>query len=213
MSYIEEHIQYWIDYDGTSEKYRKENDLDCILSNGNLNADTIITLWLPLRYVLDLEGSEKWIKAKAKENKKMKLKTNKKFIKELKEDLNSFIPNKELRLKLEKLFELGRSKANVMILPYRKWNSLRGKAPYYDYLPHFLYDLLKTEDELFLRAIYNWINREKLTVFFDGDIKKENIKDLAGTGNVWSHKPQKINTILLIDNYIELLSKRQKIIE
>ena len=42
METIRTHIQYWIDYKGTSDEYRRAHDLDCILTDGNLNADTLI---------------------------------------------------------------------------------------------------------------------------------------------------------------------------
>lgn len=61
---ITQKIQSWIDYNRNKPKgnyaahkqehdeYRKNNDLDCILTDGNLYADTIFSLWLPLRFVL-----------------------------------------------------------------------------------------------------------------------------------------------------------------
>ena len=60
METIRTHIQYWIDYKGTSDEYRRAHDLDCILTDGNLNADTLISLWLPLRYVLNYCDTERW---------------------------------------------------------------------------------------------------------------------------------------------------------
>lgn len=61
---ITEKIQAWINYELNKPKgdyethkqehntYRQKNDLDCILTDGNLCADTIFSLWLPLRFVL-----------------------------------------------------------------------------------------------------------------------------------------------------------------
>ena len=46
-------INYWKSYDGTGDEYRKTHDLDCIQTKGNLAADTIFSLWLPLRYTLN----------------------------------------------------------------------------------------------------------------------------------------------------------------
>lgn len=57
-------IQAWIDYDKNKPKsnyktnkqkhdeFRMKNDLDCIQANGDLKADTIFSLWIPLRLVL-----------------------------------------------------------------------------------------------------------------------------------------------------------------
>lgn len=35
-----------------NDQFRQQYDLDCILTNGNLLADTIFSLWLPLRFAL-----------------------------------------------------------------------------------------------------------------------------------------------------------------
>ena len=55
-------IESWIAYEKAKPKssynsnrkehdeFRKNNDLDCILRGGNLNADTIFSLWIPLRF-------------------------------------------------------------------------------------------------------------------------------------------------------------------
>ena len=59
-------IRSWVDYERNRPKsdyvsnpqehdnYRSRNDLDCVLTNGNLNADTIFSLWSPLRLALVL---------------------------------------------------------------------------------------------------------------------------------------------------------------
>ena len=208
METINAQIQDWIDYKGSGDKYRIEHDFDCKLTGGNLNADTLISLWLPLRYALNSCNTKRWKRYKGTSN----LKKNDKFLKALMKDLPEFISNKELLNKLEKLFKLGRTHANVIILPYRRWNTIRGGKPYWDYFPHFLYDLLDTDDELFLTATRAWIKREHLEMFFDGEICKDNIKDLWGSGSTVSHNPanKKFDVKLLIDNYIDILEQRQK---
>lgn len=57
-------IRYWIEYELGRPKsnyylyneehdlYRSNNDLDCVLRNGDLFADTIFSLWMPLRFSL-----------------------------------------------------------------------------------------------------------------------------------------------------------------
>ena len=57
-------LSYWINYKGSGDEYRKNNDRDCILTEGNLYADTIFSLWLPLRYTLNYFDCDKWIKWK-----------------------------------------------------------------------------------------------------------------------------------------------------
>ena len=149
--YIEQHIQYWINYKGTGDEYRKTHDLDCILTNGNLNADTLISLWLPLRRILSFENTKKWndyvqVEKNILRPKKINLKKCDEFMCDLRDNVEEFIPDQDLRNRTEELFELGRTRANVIILPYRKWNNMRAFHPYWDYMPHFLYDLLNTED-------------------------------------------------------------------
>lgn len=93
--------------------------------------------------------------------------------------------------------------------------------PYFDYMPHFLFDLLNTEDEKFLTAVRDWIDRQHLKMFFEirgkftkdilfEDMSKENIKDLSGTGKVTSHRQDIINLELLLTNYIDIIKERAK---
>ena len=90
----------------------------------------------------------------------------------------------------------------------------RGKAPYYDYMPYFLYECFdngafgkyfESNDDLL-----HWINEEKLQMFFDGEIKKDRIRDLAGTGSITKNIPTDIDT--LINNYIGILKIRNEIL-
>lgn len=210
---IKEKIKYWINYEGQGDVYRKIHDLDCILTGGNLLADTIISLWLPLRYTLNYFNLPRWIYWKEYESislkpKKLGLKNHREFLIELVNNIEMFLPQDERTEKLIRLFELGQTRANIMILPIRSWNAERGMAPYYDYLPHFLYDQM-SDDKIGMMA--EWIVREKLTMFFENetDIKKENLRDLAGTGDVRCHAPKDINLVALLDNYINVLESRE----
>ena len=209
METIKTHIQYWIDYNGNTDEYRRTHDLDCILTDGNLYADTLISLWLPLRYVLNYCDTEQWEQYRSIKY----LKDNDDFLFKLKDNLKTFIPNDEMLSKLEELFKLGRTRANVIILPYRRWNKMRGGIPYWEYFPHFLYDLLNTDDEEFLETIRHWIGREQLQMFFAGEINKDKIIDLCGLGNPCSHNPRnkQFDVPKLIDNYIDILKQRESI--
>lgn len=207
----------WKNYNGSGDAYRKAHDLDCILTGGNLLADTIFSLWLPLRYTLTFFESPRWSYWKAYEanflsKNKISLKNHHEFIEELERNMESFLPAHDLTCKLTKLFELGQKRCNVMLLPNRRWNAIRGGRPYFDYLPHFLYDLLDTEDLLYKNKIVTWMKKEHLTVFFEkGIIDKEHILDLAGTGCVYRHSPTKIVLSSLLQNYINLLEERERL--
>lgn len=205
---IIEKIRYWRDDDGVGDEFRRTHDLDCILTGGNLFADLIFSPWLPLRYTLNFFESPAWSEWKNKEYKqKFRLKEYKPFLTELERDIENFLPECELTALLCRLFELGQERCNVMILPNRSWNRRRGCAPYWDYLPHYLYDVL-TEDNT--GAVAEWIRRENLAIFFQDEIiKKENLLDLAGTGNVRKHAPRDIVVPTLINNYVNLLQLRE----
>lgn len=205
---IIEKIIEWKNYNGVGDEYRKTHDRDCILTNGNLYADTIFSLWLPLRYTLEFVNCDKWNEWKKKDVRKQDID----FFDDLIENINTYLPEEKIeKLHLDKLFHFGMKRANVMILPYRQWNTQRGNFPYYEYMPHFLYDKLNTENIDFLNVVKKWILDEHLDMFFnDGNIDKESIIDLAGTGSVTSHKPEAINLEVLFKNYIDILEKRSK---
>jgi hypothetical protein len=208
-------IEYWENYKGTGDEYRKTHDLDCILTGGNLYADTIISLWLPLRYTLNYYDCEKWQNWKKYEmNQKIRLKDCQEFLQDLRTNIKTYLPEGLVTEKLIELFKIGQTKANIMILPYRKWNTKRGWKPYFDYLPHFLFDLFNTPDEEFLLTIKKWVIREKLESFFDDKvIDMAHIKDLAGTGAVHSHRPIDINISFLLSNYLEILRERAQVLD
>lgn len=213
---IKKRITLWHDYNGSSDEYRKTHDLDCILTDGNLNADTIFSLWLPLRYLLDYINSEKWIEWKKEEAERKKgkyytIKSDKSFLIDLKDNIELFIPANELNgIPIDELFELGLGRENVMIIPYRLWQK-RGEQPYYEYMPHFIFDLLNTNDENFSRVMIDWMKREHLEMFFDDEIIDINkIKNLSGTSSIFKHSPSEINVSVLINNYVDILNKRKK---
>ncbi len=219
---IIEKIKFWRDYDGTGDEYRKTHDMDCVLTGGNLYADTIFSLWLPLRYTLSFFEKaqfgrwQNWRQWKEYEYsvlkpKKLGLKKCKAFLNDLIENIEEYLDfEDEIAIKLSRLFDIGCERCNVMILPYRYWNSKRGNYPYFDYLPAFLYDVFDKCDNDFLR---DWIEKESLQPFFkDGSIAKENVRDLAGTGNPLIHRPAEINLEVLLDNYIDILEERKKLL-
>ena len=210
-------LNYWKnDSLESDDNYRKENDWDCILTGGNLNADTIISLWLPLRYTLNYFDKPKWqfwkdYEADILHKQNMTLKNCNGFINDIEKNIDAFLPAHDLTRKLIRLFELGEKRCNVMILPYRKWNVIRGGKPYYDYLPHFLYNLLNSSN--LKDEVVNWIYKEHLTMFFEEEIiDAEHVIDLAGTGYPFRHYPKQIQLPLLIENYINILEKRDCLI-
>lgn len=205
-------IKYWREYDGVGDKYRQTHDLDCVLTDGNLLADTIFSLWLPLRYTLNFFEAPSWTYWKNYEQDYLRphntgLKDCKPFLSELEQDIETFLPEHEITSKLIRLFLLGQTRSNVMLLPCRSWNSKRGYPPYWDYLPHFLWDMLNGSNT---ETVCEWIRREKLSMLFqDETIAREKLLDLAGTGNVRYHAPKDIVLPVLLDNYVHILELRE----
>lgn len=194
-------LKYWRDYTGTGDEYRRTHDLDCILSGGDLRADTIISLWLPLRYTLNYFDTPIWQSWRNVEYAELRprgigLKDHADFLNDMIERISDFLPDSEITRKLSTLFELGQQRANIMLLPKRSWNSRRGRRPYWDYLPHFLFDLFTSSaDQDVLR---HWLREESLDPFFAGEtFTQGNILDLAGTGDPCSHHPRAIHLTYL----------------
>lgn len=208
----------WRDYDGTGDDYRRTHDLDCVLCGGDLNADTIFSLWIPLRLVLNQQNRPRWVSWREFEYEKLRpsqrLKDHVGFLNDLIDHMENFLaPESELTQKLSTLFELGQERCNVMLLPQGKcsWNSRRGFGPYWDYFPHYIFDLF--EYAICEDALQGWLRDESLEPFFAGEtISQRNILDLAGTGNVCRHRPKEIKLELLLDNYITILHRRKQLL-
>lgn len=210
-------LKYWRDYDGTGDEYRRTHDLDCILTGGDLRADTLFSLWLPLRYSMNHFDKPEWqywrdfeyIELKPKG---VRLKDYPDFLNNMINHIDQFLDfDSELMRKLSTLFELGQRRANVILLPKRNWNSRRGCRPYWDYFPHFLFDLFAySVDE---DALQRWLREESLEPFFASEtFAQENIRDLAGTGSPCIHNPRDIQLVQLVDNYIDILRRRAELL-
>lgn len=214
FSPIKEELCYWLD-PGTGD--RSKDDRDCILAGGDLRADTIFSLWLPLRYTLNKMSKPRWrayleLEYAVLRPRRLRLKNCTDFLTEMIDNPEDFIDlENPLTEKLSNLMTLGMTRANVMILPHRSWNTWRGGAPFYDYIPHFLEALFMRENHGTLVA---WLKREHLEpLFYEGEIARDNIKDLANTGSPRSHSPQDINLTTLFDNYICVLRERGFLLE
>ena len=214
----------WIAYDDNKPKtdylfepdihdrFRAANDLDCVLRNGNLHADTIFSLWLPLRFALVKMNGYRRIKKITK----IKFDYNSDFLERLLVDRNleKLLPlENETTHLLSELFVLGQQRENTMLLPER-WMQKRGNDPYWDYVPYFLYACFEGGEFYKVfgsnEKLINWIKEEKLEGFFDGEISRNNIRDLAGTGDVKKGVPTNVADLNeMLRRYISILQNRK----
>jgi hypothetical protein len=231
-------LAYWSDYkkrqqgDETvcsDDEFRAANDRDCVLTGGNLNADTIFSLWLPLRHTIVRINGYEAISEIGNINDK------KSFVCALLEgdNLETLLP-KELSIvrTLSELFIYGMERENVMLLPKRFFyhggnrkslNCTRGGKPYWDYVPRFLYEMFEGGD--FSEAVGNddeacrtWIKEQNMTMFFqDGILDRAHIIDMAGSGNVMvslapkgsSYEEGLMLQENMLRNYIDILKIRK----
>ncbi len=222
---IRNKIEEWICYDDHKptgaysthrkehDEYRRWHDRDCVLEGGNLNADTMFSLWLPLRHTIVRMNDKETIRAVGNIYSKYD------FLRELikGDNLEKLLPEEmSVTVRLSALFELGMGKENVFILPARQLNSRRGQKPYWDYVPAFLLASFPGGEFAHYwsspKEHLQWIKKEHLQVFFDGDIAPENIKDLSGSGDITnSLPPEGIQAMEnMVDHYICILQERRK---
>lgn len=219
---IQHMLEYWKEPDPEhfTDEWRRTHDLDCILADGNLRADMLFSLWLPLRYTLNRFDCPQWVLWKERASKsELKLKRCPEFLDDLGRNIGTYLPDGEdgLARSLERLFELGQTRANVIVLHERSWNRARGGWPYYDYMPHFLYDLLNEkpmrESATSLAVAKNWIRDQHMSMFFEGnEITAGALRDLAGTGSPQKHNPRNIDVALLLNNYCNILEERSRFV-
>lgn len=198
-------------------EYRSKFDLDCQHLKGDLNADMIFSLWLPLRYVLFSLNGKKMYKLTTDSFTKKNLTE---IYSNLIRNIEEYLPyENELVIKLSKFYSLAMGRENVMRLPDRALNSKRGMGPYYDYIPYFLEQSFEGGD--FSSSFENnnivfieWIKKEKLELLFKENIvDKNNILDLAGSNDLHSVvNKNNINVNCLLDSYINVLEKRKELL-
>ncbi|MCM1048535.1 MAG: hypothetical protein NC433_08925 [Clostridiales bacterium] len=223
---IRRKVEEWIWYDDHQPKsnyfanreehdaFRSKHDRDCMLTEGELKADTLFSLWTPLKQTIMRLNDKETIQAVG--NISSKYVFLREFIKG--DNIERLLPSDESTVQhLSMLFGLGMGRGNVFILPERQLNSARAQKPYYDYVPVFLLesfpggafaDYWKSPEDYI-----KWIHSEHLEMLFDGEISPEHIRDLSGSGDVRvSFAPEGINALdRMLSSYVHVLMKREKI--
>lgn len=220
--YSENSILNFLTYWQKPYKAREINDLDCIYLNGDLNADTLVSFWTPLKWVLQiLHPQEKFYK------------TNRNggdpffYLKKLENDIDRYLPrNDDLVQLLYTLASLAETRANVFRLPVRCMNKAR-YCYFYDEVPATLYNVFeggkfhhhfKSDED-----ILNWIIEQDLQVaFIDGKIKKDNLRPLLPNlplrEAIWPKTRKEVQAILeemiyiLYARYRLMSEKRRQVV-
>ena len=211
--YSENSIRNFLTYWQKPSEPRESNDLDCIYLNGDLNADTLISFWTPLKWVLQiLNPDERFLKTNTEGGDPFL------YLKKLENDLDKYLPRSdELVERLYKLASLAETRANVFRLPDRAMNGLRYRN-YYDEVPATLYNVFErgrfhqffkdTDD------VRKWIFEQDLQVAFkNGNIEKTNLRPLLPGlplyAHIWPETREDVKTIL--EEMIYILEARYKV--
>lgn len=195
------------------DRFRSQHDRDCMLTGGDLKADTLFSLWTPLRHTIVRLNDRETISAVGDISSKYRF--LREFIKE--DNIEKLLPETESIIqKLSELFELGMGRENVFLLPERQLNTARARKPYYDYVPVMLLEAFPggtfsaywNSPEAYLQ----WINEEHMEVFFDSGISPDHIRDLSGAGDIRdSLAPEGVAAMeRMLDNYIAVLKERKR---
>ena len=192
--YLKNFCLYWLkgmacrpSWENTEESraaydtWRKENDLDCLYYGGDLKADTLMSAWTPISWVLNLLNKGKgkvFYKTKAD-------------IRLLMENIDKYLPrDNELVRLLYRFLELAEQPCNYILLPDRKMNTdrycFRRSAKFrmlYDQVPATLWHVFEKETlgmyfldengEVDEEAVAAWILRERLEIGFKNKVVKQ----------------------------------------
>lgn len=195
--YSDNHLRnfclYWMRAgEGSGDEWRKKNDLDCLYYNGDLRADTLMSAWTPIKWVVECLNADKGLKVykycKEPEDKY-------KYLRELANNPEKYLPSNHDLVKLLNAFlKLAELECNFIHLPDRKMNCERystekngEKIWLYDEVPSTLYHLFDpdTLGKYFpsQKALEKWVRQEMLGIGFSGAgmycIRQENVIPLV----------------------------------
>ncbi len=129
--YSNDHLKnfclYWMKAgEGSGDEWRKKNDLDCLYFDGDLRADTLMSAWTPVKWVVDClnreYGMKFYKKAKDKDDPNH-------YLKLLANDRDAYLPsNAELTQLLDRFLELAELRCNYILLPDRAMNPARYRS-------------------------------------------------------------------------------------
>lgn len=205
-AYNENHIinflNYWmkgqdvfVSYDSNNlqlyHEWRRANDLDCIAKGGDLRADTLVSMWTPIKWVLNCLNPDIKVYKTAKGS------DPNCYLRKLRDEYEVYFTSeddekKSLVAKLDRLCQLAELECNFILLPGDGRDNGSGMNPeryclkrddkttyLYDQVPCTLYHVFENDTlgKYFQNEddVVSWIKREHLDVGFNGDISQENI--------------------------------------
>ncbi len=163
------------EYERVYDEWRISNDLDVIHLNGDLNADTIFSVWMPLKMCLQSAPTYPYCE-QGNDEKPYK---GKPYLPNIIKNIDKYLPYNEWK-ELYKFASLASTKANVMKLPDSGMQN-RGKL-YFDQMPKTLYECFEEGiyAEYFKKIeITTWVRKQNLIMFFENEeFSRQNIKPL-----------------------------------
>lgn len=197
-----ERIKY---YEATDE-WRKKYDLDVIHLKGDLNADTIFSIWMPLKMCLQISNTYPY----SDHGNNEKPYKSYPYIPNIIKNIDTYLPYNKWK-DLYEFVSIALTEANVMKLHNRKMQ-IRGEK-FCDQMPKTLYECFEGGifNEYFKDGkVDEWIRNANLSMFFEGKISRENIKPLIPRMKAsefeWLKNRQEIEQML--KNYCEILKMR-----
>lgn len=203
-------------------EWRCKNDLDCLYLDGDLKADTLMSAWTPIKWVVDYLNSEREMKF----YKKATMQEDQDYyLKLLANDRDAYLPPEhELVLLLDRFLELAEERWNYILLPDEQMNTERYRITF-DEVPAMLYHIFQRDSlgKYFLdetgmvdrMQVDAWIQREHLYMGFESNDIHFNPEDiipltetLVPSEAKWLTEEREIKHAL--QYMIDFLEKRKK---
>ena len=218
------------------DEWRQKNNLDCLYFGGDLRADTLMSAWTPISWVVNCLNREYGIKF-------FKYASDgdpDHYLMLLADDRDAYLPPKhELVQLLDRFLELAELRCNYILLPDRDMNRARyicevkgiGRVRLYDEVPPMLYHIFDKDwfGKYFEQEgtesgaksaqrvdAVKWVNRERLDVGFrDGIIDQDHVIPLLKNLDPGKGKNLKEETEIreALTYMINLLEARMKAME
>lgn len=192
-------------YHETYNQWRKEYDLDVIHLNGDLLADIIFSIWMPLKMCLQISNTYPY----SEHGNNEKPYKSYPYIPNIIKNIDTYLPYDDWE-ELYKFVSIALTKANVMKLPERK---MQNRVKFYDQMPKTLYECFEGGElnSCFKNIqVEEWIKKQNLTMFFENNISRENIKPLISRmkASEFEWLKNKADVIEMLKNYNEILEVR-----